>query len=120
MKTIYYNNYRLICLIFMWCCVIPLYSTENMYYVYRVNTTQSYDFATNLNEIAPNAEILVEEGATLIVDNATIVNAEIIVQDGGSLIIRNSGIIQQGEDDKVDIQLGGTLEIESGEIRISE
>ena len=58
MKTIYYNNYRLICLIFMWCCVIPLYSTENMYYVYRVNTTQSYDFATNLNEIAPNAEIV--------------------------------------------------------------
>lgn len=43
MKTIYYNNYRLICLIFMWCCVIPLYSIENMYYVYRVNTTQSYD-----------------------------------------------------------------------------
>lgn len=58
MKTIYYNNYRLISLIFMWCCVIPLYSTENMYYVYRVNTTQSYDFATNLNEIAPNAEIV--------------------------------------------------------------
>lgn len=68
----------------------------------------------------PLSHILVEEGATLIVDNATIVNAEIIVQDGGSLIIRNNGIIQQGEDDKVDIQLGGTLEIESGEIRIFE
>ena len=68
----------------------------------------------------PLSHILVEEGATLIVDNATIVNAEIIVQDGGSLIIRNSGIIQQGEDDKVDIQLGGTLEMESGEIRIFE
>lgn len=68
----------------------------------------------------PLSHILVEEGATLIVDNATIVNAEIIVQDGGSLIIQNNGIIQQGEDDKVDIQLGGTLEIESGEIRISE
>ena len=68
----------------------------------------------------PLSHILVEEGATLIVDNATIVNAEIIVQDGGSLIIRNSGIIQQGEDDKVDIQLGGTLQIISGEIRISE
>ena len=68
----------------------------------------------------PLSHILVEGGATLIVDNATIVNAEIIVQDGGSLIIRNSGIIQQGEDDKVDIQLGGTLEMESGEIRIFE
>lgn len=43
-----------------------------------------------------------------------------IVQDGGSLILRNNGIIQQGEDDKVDIQLGGTLQIISGEIRISE
>ena len=64
----------------------------------------------------PLSHILVEEGATLIVDNATIVNAEIIVQDGGSLIIRNNGIIQQGEDDKVDIQLGGTLQILSGEI----
>lgn len=68
----------------------------------------------------PLSHILVEEGSTLIVDNATIVNAEIIVQDGGSLIIRNNGIIQQGEDDKVDIQLGGTLQIISGEIRISE
>lgn len=68
----------------------------------------------------PLSHILVEEGATLIVDNATIVNAEIIVQDGGSLIIRNNGIIQQGEDDKIDIQLGGTLQIISGEIRISE
>lgn len=68
----------------------------------------------------PLSHILVEEGAILIVDNATIVNAEIIVQDGGSLIIRNNGLIQQGEDDKVDIQLGGTLQIISGEIRISE
>ena len=68
----------------------------------------------------PLSHILVEEGTTLIVDNATIVNAEIIVQDGGSLIIRNNGIIQQGEDDKVDIQLGGIMQIESGEIRIVE
>ena len=68
----------------------------------------------------PFSHILVEEGATLIVDNATIVNAEIIVQDGGSLIIRNNGIVQQGEDDKVDIQLGGTLHIVSGEIRVYE
>ena len=68
----------------------------------------------------PLSHILVEEGATLIVDNATIVNAEIIVQDGGSLILRNNGIIQQGEDDKVDIQLGGTLQILSGEIRAYE
>lgn len=68
----------------------------------------------------PLSHILVEEGATLIVDNSTIINAEIIVQDGGSLIIRNSGIIQQGKDDQVDIQLGGTLEMESGEIRIFE
>lgn len=42
------------------------------------------------------------------------------VQDGGNLIIRNNGIVQQGENDKVDIQLGGTLQILSGEIRISE
>ena len=68
----------------------------------------------------PLSHILVEEGTTLIVDNSTIINAEIIVQDGGSLILRNNGIIQQGEDDKVDIQLGGTLQIISGEIRISE
>lgn len=64
----------------------------------------------------PLSHILVEEGATLIVDNATIVNAEIIVQDGGSLIIQNNGILQQGENDNVDIQLGGTLQILSGEI----
>ena len=64
----------------------------------------------------PLSHILVESGSTLIVDNSTIINAEIIVQDGGSLIIRNNGIIQQGEDDKVDIQLGGTLQILSGEI----
>ena len=65
----------------------------------------------------PLSHILVEEGSTLIVDNSTIVNAEIVVNAGGSLIIRNNGIIQQGEDDKVDIQLGGTLQILSGEIR---
>lgn len=64
----------------------------------------------------PLSHILVEEGATLIVDNSTIINAEIIVQDGGSLIIQNNGILQQGENDNVDIQLGGTLQILSGEI----
>ena len=53
-------------------------------------------------------------------DNSTIINAEIIVQDGGILIIRNNGIIQQGENDNVDIQLGGTLQILSGEIRAFE
>ena len=68
----------------------------------------------------PLSHILVEEGATLIVDNSTIINAEIIVQDGGSLIIQNNGILQQGEDDNVDIQLGGTLQILSGEIRAFE
>ena len=68
----------------------------------------------------PLSHILVEEGATLIVDNSTIINAEIIVQDGGILIIRNNGIIQQGENDNVDIQLGGTLQILSGEIRAYE
>ena len=68
----------------------------------------------------PLSHILIEDSATLVVDNGMIVNAEIIVNSGGSLIIRNNGIIQQGEDDKVDIQLGGTLQIISGEIRISE
>ncbi len=68
----------------------------------------------------PLSHILVEGGATLIVDNGMIVNAEIVVKAGGNLIIRNNGIVQQGEDDKVDIQLGGTLQIISGEIRISE
>jgi hypothetical protein len=66
----------------------------------------------------PLSHILVEEGATLIVDNSTIINAEIIVNAGGNLIVRNNGIIQEGEDDKVDIQLGGLMQIESGEIRI--
>ena len=65
----------------------------------------------------PLSHILIEEGATLIVDNSTIINAEVIVQTGGSLIIQNNGILQQGEDDNVDIQLGGTLQILSGEIR---
>lgn len=68
----------------------------------------------------PLSHILVEEGATLIVDNSTIINAEIIVNAGGNLIVRNNGIIQEGEDDKVDIQLGGLMQIESGEIRIVE
>lgn len=49
-----------------------------------------------------------------------IVNAEIVVRAGGNLIIRNNGIVQQGEDDNVDIQLGGTLQILSGEIRAFE
>ena len=65
----------------------------------------------------PLSHILVEAGSTLIVDNSTIVNAEIVVNAGGNLIIQNNGIVQQGEDDKVDIQLGGTLQILSGEIR---
>lgn len=65
----------------------------------------------------PLSHILVEDGATLIVDNGTIVNAEIVVNAGGSLIVRNNGIIQQGEGDMVDVQLGGTLQIISGEIR---
>ena len=68
----------------------------------------------------PLSHILVEEGATLIVDNSTIINAEIIVNAGGNLIVRNNGIIQEGEYDKVDIQLGGLMQIESGEIRIVE
>lgn len=68
----------------------------------------------------PSSHIFVEEGATLIVDNSVIVNAEIIVNTGGNLIVRNKGIIQQGENDKVDIQLGGLVQIESGEIRIVE
>lgn len=50
-------------------------------------------------------------------EKTTIINAEVIVQTGGSLIIQNNGILQQGEDDNVDIQLGGTLQILSGEIR---
>ena len=49
-----------------------------------------------------------------------IVNAEIVVRAGGNLIIRNNGIVQQGENDKVDIELGGIMQIESGEIRIVE
>ena len=68
----------------------------------------------------PLSHILVEEGATLIVDSGMIVNAEIVVNAGGSLIIQNNGIIQQGENDNVDIQLGGTLQILSGEIRAYE
>ena len=68
----------------------------------------------------PLSHILVEGGATLIVDNGMIVNAEIVVKAGGNLIIRNNGIVQQGEDDNVDIQLGGTLQILSGEIRAFE
>lgn len=47
----------------------------------------------------PLSHILVEDGATLIVDNSTITNAEIIVNAGGSLIIQNNGIIQQGENE---------------------
>ena len=46
-----------------------------------------------------------------------IANAEIVVNPGGSLIIQNNGILQHGENDNVDIQLGGTLQILSGEIR---
>ena len=68
----------------------------------------------------PLSHILVEGGATLIVDNGMIVNAEIVVKAGGNLIIRNNGIVQQGENDKVDIELGGIMQIESGEIRIVE
>lgn len=76
---------------------------------------------TNANiTLHPLSHILIEAGSTLIVDNSTIVNAEIVVNAGGSLIVRNNGIIQQGEDDKVDIQLGGTLQILSGEIRVFE
>lgn len=74
---------------------------------------------TNANiTLHPLSHILVEAGSTLIVDNSTIVNAEIVVNAGGNLIIQNNGIVQQGEDDKVDIQLGGTLQILSGEIRV--
>ncbi len=68
----------------------------------------------------PLSHILVEDGATLVVDNGMIVNAEIVVKAGGNLIIRNNGIVQQGENDKVDIELGGIMQIESGEIRIVE
>lgn len=43
-----------------------------------------------------------------------------MIQAGGSLIIQNNGIIQQGENDNMDIQLGGTWQILSGEIRAFE
>ena len=73
---------------------------------------------TNANiTLHPLSHILLEDGATLIVDNGMIVNAEIVVNPGGSLIIQNNGILQHGENDNVDIQLGGTLQILSGEIR---
>ena len=65
----------------------------------------------------PLSHILVEEGATLIVDNSTIFNAEIIVNSGGNLIVQNEGVLQQGENDNIDVKLGGLMQFETGEIR---
>lgn len=73
---------------------------------------------TNANiTLHPLSHILVEEGGTLIVDNATILNADIVVNSGGSLIVLNEGILQQGENDNIDVKLGGLMQFETGEIR---
>lgn len=73
---------------------------------------------TNANiTLHPLSHILVEEGGTLIVDNATILNADIVVNAGGSLIVLNEGILQQGENDNIDVKLGGLMQFETGEIR---
>mgnify|MGYP002517885987 CR=1 FL=1 len=73
---------------------------------------------TNANiTLHPLSHILVEEGGTLIVDNATILNADIVVNPGGSLVVLNEGILQQGENDNIDVKLGGLMQFETGEIR---
>lgn len=65
----------------------------------------------------PLSHILIEAGGTLIVDNATILNADIVVNPGGSLVVLNEGILQQGENDNIDVKLGGLMQFETGEIR---
>jgi hypothetical protein len=65
----------------------------------------------------PSSHILIKTGGTLIVDNATIHNADIVVNSGGSLIVLNEGILQQGENDNIDVKLGGLMQFETGEIR---
>ena len=51
------------------------------------------------------------------VGNSTIFNAEIIVNSGGNLIVQNEGVLQQGENDNIDVKLGGLMQFETGEIR---
>lgn len=66
----------------------------------------------------PQARIVVKQGATLIVDAGCILNSYVIVEDTGSLILRNNAILQQSSKDLTDVQMGGKLLIEKGQILI--
>ena len=66
----------------------------------------------------PQARIVVNQGATLIVDAGCILNSYVVVEDTGSLILRNNAILQQSSKDLTDVQKGGKLLIEKGQILI--
>lgn len=66
----------------------------------------------------PQARIVVKQGATLIVDAGCILNSYIVVEDTGYLILRNNAILQQSSKDLTDVQRGGELLIEKGQILI--
>ncbi len=66
----------------------------------------------------PQARIVVKQGATLIVDAGCILNSYVVVEDTGSLILRNNAILQQSSKDMTDVQKGGKLLIERGQILI--
>lgn len=48
-----------------------------------------------------------------------LVNGKIIVQNGGSLEIINGGVVDLNYEDNLQIESGGTLQINSGEILIN-
>ena len=63
-----------------------------------------------------NATIVVNNGASLIVDGGTLKNANIIVDSGGNLTVRNNGTIELSQSGQVSTALGALVNIDEGNI----
>jgi hypothetical protein len=66
-----------------------------------------------------NSTIIVQNNGLLKINAGELVNGKIIVQNGGSLEIINGGIVEINYEDNLQIEIGGTLQIVSGEILIN-
>ncbi|MBR1564196.1 MAG: hypothetical protein IJ650_02495 [Paludibacteraceae bacterium] len=64
----------------------------------------------------PAAKIIIKEGGTLVVDAGSIVNSNIIVKSTGHLILLNNGTLYQHSAGALDVQFGGTCDMNYGQL----
>jgi len=94
---------------------IPLTTTQNLNSDLIIH---SYlDIASTGDLIMDEkTSIIIESGARLTVNGGQIHNANIIVKDGGTLIIQNNGTIYLNYDDDITITKGAVFDLQLGQI----